>query len=87
MRNGIVTLAPRFPTCFACILTLLAMGQRLKGQAVFLMSLQHYPVRVLRVRSMAAFLFRDALLSRGFVEIPTPKLTAGGSEGGSRPDT
>ncbi len=35
----------------------------------------------MRVRSQATFLFRDALYQRDFIEIQTPKLVAGCSEG------
>ncbi len=37
----------------------------------------------MRVRSGISLLFREALSARGFVEINTPKLIAGESEGGS----
>ena len=38
---------------------------------------------IMRVRSGVSQLFREALTLRGFVEINTPKLIAGESEGGS----
>lgn len=38
---------------------------------------------IMRVRSGISLLFREALSARGFVEINTPKLIAGESEGGS----
>jgi aspartyl-tRNA synthetase len=38
---------------------------------------------IMRVRSGVSFLFREALMNEGFVEINTPKLIAGESEGGS----
>jgi len=38
---------------------------------------------IMRVQSAICMLFREALLARGFVEIHTPKLIAGESEGGS----
>ena len=37
----------------------------------------------MRVRSGVSQLFREALYGEGFVEINTPKLIAGSSEGGS----
>jgi aspartyl/asparaginyl-tRNA synthetase len=38
---------------------------------------------IMRIRSGISFLFREALLNENFVEINTPKLIAGESEGGS----
>lgn len=38
---------------------------------------------IFRIQSAVGALFRDALASRGFVEIHTPKLIAGASEGGA----
>lgn len=38
---------------------------------------------IMRVRSGISLLFREALTAKGFVEINTPKLIAGESEGGS----
>jgi aspartyl-tRNA synthetase len=38
---------------------------------------------IMRVRSGVSLLFREALAKEGFVEINTPKLIAGESEGGS----
>jgi aspartyl-tRNA synthetase len=38
---------------------------------------------IMRVRSGVSLLFREALHGEGFVEINTPKLIAGSSEGGS----
>lgn len=37
----------------------------------------------MRVRSGISLLFREALTAKGFVEINTPKLISGESEGGS----
>lgn len=38
---------------------------------------------IMRIRSGISLLFREALVNKGFVEINTPKLIAGESEGGS----
>jgi aspartyl/asparaginyl-tRNA synthetase len=38
---------------------------------------------IMRIRSGISLLFREALTAKGFVEINTPKLIAGESEGGS----
>ena len=38
---------------------------------------------IMRVRSGVSLLFREALVNEGFIEINTPKLIAGESEGGS----
>eukprot|EP01039_Chlorochromonas_danica_P008649 gene8649-9530_t len=38
---------------------------------------------IMRLRSAISFLFRDALLNEDFIEINTPKLISGESEGGS----
>lgn len=38
---------------------------------------------IMRLRSGISLLFREALVQKGFVEINTPKLIAGESEGGS----
>jgi nondiscriminating aspartyl-tRNA synthetase len=38
---------------------------------------------IFRIESMIGVLFRDCLVSKGFVEIHTPKLIGGASEGGS----
>ena len=38
---------------------------------------------VMRIRSGVSMLFREGLLNEGFIEINTPKLIAGESEGGS----
>mmetsp|Transcript_3470 Transcript_3470/g.3284 ORF Transcript_3470/g.3284 Transcript_3470/m.3284 type:complete len:611 (-) Transcript_3470:188-2020(-) len=38
---------------------------------------------IFRIESMVGHLFRDALMKKGFVEIHTPKIIGGASEGGS----
>lgn len=38
---------------------------------------------IMKVRSGVSQLFREALLEKGFIEINTPKLIGGESEGGS----
>eukprot|EP00555_Chaetoceros_dichaeta_P012894 CAMPEP_0198261850 /NCGR_PEP_ID=MMETSP1447-20131203/10489_1 /TAXON_ID=420782 /ORGANISM="Chaetoceros dichaeta, Strain CCMP1751" /LENGTH=644 /DNA_ID=CAMNT_0043949897 /DNA_START=39 /DNA_END=1973 /DNA_ORIENTATION=+ len=38
---------------------------------------------IFRIESMIGYLFRDCLMNKGFVEIHTPKLLGGASEGGS----
>ena len=38
---------------------------------------------IMRIRSGVSQLFREALYKKNFVEINTPKLISGGSEGGS----